>query len=85
MRSIPAHGSGHEHRLRLIVESAGVADADLARYLAFARSLERTLRRRPVPDFSLATKAEVMRWFRRGLSGHRMWLIGQALLNRGEE
>jgi hypothetical protein len=80
MRNIPAHGSGHEHRLRLIVESAGVAGADVARYLAFARSLERTLRRRPVPDFSRETKREVRKWFERGLSGNLLWKVGAAVL-----
>ncbi len=37
----------------------------------------------PVPDYSEATKRVVEKWFRRGLSGHLMWLIGQVVLDRG--
>ena len=33
-------------------------------------------------DFSRKTKMTVMEWFRRGLSGHLMWLIGERLLGR---
>jgi hypothetical protein len=32
------------------------------------------------PDFSSWTKDVVMKWFYRGLSGHKMWLIGKELL-----
>ncbi len=32
-------------------------------------------------DFSVGTKCVVAKWFRRGLSGHLMWLVGQALLS----
>jgi len=38
-------------------------------------------RPRPFPDFSMRTKRVVMKWFRRGLSGHLMWLIGDRILN----
>jgi hypothetical protein len=53
-----------------------------AAYLSFARELYRSITRPPVPDFSLATKRVVLRWFRRGLSGHVMHLIGEALIGR---
>ena len=33
-------------------------------------------------DFSRRTKMTVMKWFRRGLSGHLMWLIGERLMGR---
>ena len=33
-----------------------------------------------VPDYSEATKRVVQKWFERGLSGHLMWLIGEAIL-----
>jgi len=33
--------------------------------------------------FSQRTKRVVMKWFRRGLSGHLMWLIGDAILRAG--
>jgi len=32
------------------------------------------------PDFSHRTKIVVMKWFRRGLSGHLMWRIGERLM-----
>lgn len=35
---------------------------------------------RPFPDYSRRTKDVVAKWFRRGLSGHLMWLIGEAIL-----
>jgi hypothetical protein len=40
----------------------------------------RTPMARPFPDFSRRTKRVVEKWFRRGLSGHLMWLIGQEAL-----
>jgi hypothetical protein len=40
----------------------------------------RTPMARPFPDFSRRTKRVVEKWFRRGLSGHLMWLIGQEVL-----
>jgi hypothetical protein len=32
------------------------------------------------PDYSSRTKLIVAKWFARGLSGHLMWLIGEAIL-----
>ena len=44
------------------------------------------VRARPFPDYSMRTKRLVMKYFARGLSGHKMWLIGEALLgDRREE
>jgi hypothetical protein len=40
------------------------------------------MRPRPFPDYSRRTKSIVAKWFRRGASGHLMWLIGKALLAR---
>jgi len=35
---------------------------------------------RPFPDYSRRTKLVVMRWFKRGLSGHLLRLVGQAAI-----
>ena len=32
------------------------------------------------PDFGIRTKRCVEKWFERGLSGHKLWLIGESLL-----
>jgi hypothetical protein len=50
-------------------------------YLAFARELLSTLRRKPIPDFTRRTKMVVWKWFKRGLSGHVMWQIEAHLLD----
>jgi hypothetical protein len=42
------------------------------------------MRPRPFPDYSRRTKSIVAKWFRRGLSGHLMWLIGKAVLGKLE-
>lgn len=104
----PEHESPHEARIVRAVEAAGVSDEERPSYLAFARELERTMRRSPKmgtvprdacvrcgfatvgtngvvqspfsPDFGMRTKRCVEKWFRRGLSGHKLWLIGEALL-----
>ena len=39
-----------------------------------------TMRHRRFPDYSMETKRIVAKWFERGLSGHLMWLIGEAIL-----
>jgi len=48
--------------------------------LAFARELVVSMHRAPDPDFSRRTKRIVTKWFRRGLSGHALWRIGEALI-----
>ena len=40
-------------------------------------------RPRPFPDFSMRTKRVVQKYFERGLRGNLLWLIGEAVLNRG--
>jgi hypothetical protein len=64
------------------VVSAVVPEHECEQYLPFARELYATFHRPPVPDFDRRTKLVVQKWFVRGLSGHLMWLIGQALLGR---
>jgi hypothetical protein len=68
--------------LRRVVDSLVASADERPSYLSFARELARTLRRPPVPDFSLATRRVVMKWFRRGLSGGALWRIGAALIGR---
>jgi len=77
--------------LAAIVRGCGCPEEQFAYYLAFAREIELTLRRRPqaasrkfqAQDFSSRTKRVVAKWFGRGLSGHVMWLIGDAIMRRG--
>ena len=79
MRQQPEHESPHEARIVWAVGVAGVSDEQRPFYLCFARELERSLCRRLGPDYSSWTKRIVEKWFIRGLNGHKMWLIGQAL------
>ena len=87
-RPQPEHGSPHELRLREIVNEFVSDDSQKQAYLAYARELvvaERSssFAYRPssnVPDFTRRTKRVAEKWFRRGLSGHLMWLIGEAIL-----
>jgi hypothetical protein len=41
-------------------------------------------RPRRYADYTRRTKLTVMKWFRRGLSGHLMWLIGREILGESE-
>jgi hypothetical protein len=93
------HESPHEPRLRAVVESLVKDSSEKEAYLAFAHELTRALRRserqdRPEfrnqkPEFRVAgytpepVKRVVVKWFRRGLSGHLMWLIGKEILGDG--
>ena len=76
----PERENPHEARVVWAVGVAGVSGGERPCYLAFANELERSLRRQFGPDYSMWTKRIVQKWFIRGLSGHKMWLIGQALL-----
>jgi hypothetical protein len=59
-------------------------------YLAFAHELAVVQRssfivhrsRPQVPDYSQRTKNVVAKWFRRGLSGHLMLVIGEVILGK---
>jgi hypothetical protein len=79
------HHRHHPHRqprpsLEAIVRACGCDGEQLPAYLVFARELDRSFRHRPVPDFTERAKAVVAKYFSIGLSGRRLWLIGQALL-----
>jgi len=82
------HESPQEQHLREIVDGLVQVELERAAYLAFAHELVRAERasysvRRTslcVPDCSRRTKNVVAKWFRRGLSGHLMWLIGREIL-----
>jgi hypothetical protein len=92
MSSRMARQPGHRHSGEMLREvvAAVVPEDDCERYLPFARELYATFRNKPqassrkhqAPDFSRRTKMTVMKWFRRGLSGHLMWLIGERLIGR---
>jgi len=93
-RQQPERENPHEARILRAVEAAGVSDEERPFYLAFARELDVSLRRalpkrqaqaqapEPAPwtDFTRSTKLVVQRWFERGLSGHKLWLICSFLL-----
>ena len=98
-RQQPEHESPHEVRIVRAVEAAGVSDEERPFYLAFARELAMAQRhswrsdnsefRNQRPEFRTpgftneATKRCVQKWFERGLSGHKLWLIGEALMRTG--
>lgn len=77
-RRVPGQPIGS--RLQAIVTAAGCPAEQLPAYLAFAQEFAHSLRRRPYPDFTVGTKQVVTKWFRRGLSGRRLWLVGAAIL-----
>jgi len=95
-RPQPEHRSPHELRLWAIVDSLVADGSEKAAYVSFARELAIAERHCLPPDnpkfrdqkpecriagrTNEATKRVVMKWFRRGLSGHLMWLIGEAIL-----
>jgi hypothetical protein len=74
------HDDPHEDRLREIVRLLVADGREEPAYLAFARELTHSIHKDPVPDYERGTKLVVMRWFRRGLHGHLLWLIGQAAI-----
>jgi len=78
-RRMPQPGHRHSGEMLREVVSAVVPADDCELYLPFARELYVTFHHPPVPDFDRRTKLVVQRWFVRGLSGHLMWLIGEAI------
>jgi hypothetical protein len=66
-------------RIRHLVEQA-IHDEEPELYLAFAAELLAAARRMRGPDFSPRAKQVVMKWFRRGLSGWKLALVGRSLL-----
>ena len=54
MRRQPEHESPHDWRLQDIVLECGVLEAEVPRYVEFARELSVTLHRVPLPDFDRA-------------------------------
>ena len=95
-RQQPGHESPHEQRLREVVSELVQEESQKAAYLAFAHELMAAQRRSARQDSSESryqkpecrmggytpepVKRVVMKWFRRGLSGHLMWLIGKEVL-----
>jgi hypothetical protein len=80
--SPPARNGHSEADLRALVERCGVPSEQADTFTAFAREFLRTLRRRPVSDFSRATKRVVQKWFERGLAGHLLASVGFEVLRR---
>ena len=79
----PSHDRGpQEQHLREIVDVLVQDDSEKPAYLAFALEFRRSLHRAPVPDYELGTKRVVMKWFERGLHGHLLWLVGQAVIQK---
>ena len=74
------HESPHEQRLREIVDEFVPDCSEKPAYLAFAQEVARSVHRAPVPDFEPGTKRVVQKWFERGLHGHLLWLVGQAVI-----
>jgi hypothetical protein len=68
-------------RLAGIVDRAGVPVALQPRYVSYASELCRSMHRRPALDYERGTKVVVMRWFRRGLSGHLLWRVMAGVLD----
>jgi hypothetical protein len=66
--------------LRGLVRESQCPDEEFRDYLAYARAFYHTVREPPIPEFSSRTKAVVMFWFRRGLSGKTLWQIGASIL-----
>ena len=79
----PERENPHELRVIRAVEVAGVSDEEKPFYLAFARELLRA-QLRPVPGVPGVTALVAQKWFRRGLSGHKLWLIGRELAGVGQ-
>ncbi len=81
--SRPADRPDHpDDMLRRIVAELGCEEQQQDAYVAFGREFRRTLPRAPVPDFEDRTKRVVMKWWKRGLSGQKLWLIGSALVRQ---
>ena len=74
------HDDPHEDRLREIVRLLVADGREQPAYLTFARELTHSMHRDPVPDYERGTKLVVMRWFKRGLHGNLLALIGRAVI-----
>ncbi len=68
-------------RLQGVVARCGVPESQFASYLAFAQELAHTQHRNPAPDFTQQSKMVVDKWFRRGLSGRLLWLVGAGVMH----
>ena len=96
----PLRGGPGPERIREVVDSLVKDENRKQAYLAFAQELmfaERRSARRDSsevrmqkPECRMAgytpepVKRVVMKWFRRGLSGHLLWLIGKELIPEPE-
>jgi hypothetical protein len=96
----PRRENPQEARIRAVVDSLVSDDSASDVYVQFARELMLAQRRSQRPDNSERrmqkpgcgvagytpelVKRVVTKWFRRGLSGHLLWLIGEELMPKPE-
>ena len=65
--------------LRRLVRRCGCPKETREQYVRFGMELLHVMHRPPVPDYPRAAKLVVMKWFRRGLSGRMLAIIGHAV------
>ncbi len=69
-----------DRRLAATISGLGVAEPERECYLCFAREFALCLRRAKAQDLPRRAKLVAARWFRRGLSGRVLWLLGRAVM-----
>ncbi len=79
MASKHRRGSGHSTRdeMEKLVYAVGVPPELHHAYVSFGLALDRLERAEPAPEYGPRVRALVQRWFERGLSGHKLWQIGE--------
>jgi hypothetical protein len=68
-------------RLREIVVRAGVPASRIDGYTDFAIEFHAIIRRKLAPEYDAGIRSLVMKYFRRGFSGHLLWRVGSALMD----
>ena len=68
-------------RVREIVVRAGVPASRVDAYTDFAVEFHTFVRRKLAPEFDAAIRDLVMKYFRRGYSGHLLWRVGSSLMD----
>ena len=80
-RKQPSERPGNPHKaVQAMVRDLRCKEEQRDSYQAFAFELLRAMTRPPVPDFEYQAKQVVQKWFERGLSGRKMWQLGQRLI-----
>jgi hypothetical protein len=78
----PERNPDLRREIRRIAEKCGCPVDRCREYVRFGLEFHRTLVRPPLPDFDRPTKQVVMKWFRRGLSGKLLALVGHEIVRR---